>query len=109
MSCTHMHTSTQGHCSCSPTLTESGGTPSAALQDPRLELNLYKAHMQLLQETLRMYPAIGVGQLRVCATDTDVAGHLKLPAGTILWMPHHTIQNSCLNWDEPDSFIPGEV
>ena len=55
-----------------------------------------------------MYPAVGIGQLRMCARDTDLAGHLKLPAGTVLWMPHHAMHNSRLNWDEPDSFIPGE-
>ena len=56
-----------------------------------------------------MHPAIGVGQVRVCAVDTDFAGHLKLPAGTVLWMPHHAIQNSHLNWDQPESFKPGQL
>ena len=55
-----------------------------------------------------MHPAIGVGQLRVCTTDTNLAGHMMLPAGTVLWMPHHAIQNSHLNWDKPDSFVPGQ-
>ena len=55
-----------------------------------------------------MHPAIGVGQLRVCTTDTDLAGQMMLPAGTVLWMPHHAIQNSRLNWDKPDSFLPGQ-
>lgn len=54
-----------------------------------------------------MYPAIGVGQLRLVAADTVLAGHLKVPAGVVLWVPHHGIQNSSLNWDKPHTFLPG--
>ncbi len=56
-----------------------------------------------------MYPPVGIGQARVCAShDTIVGGHLHLPAGTLIAMPHHTIHNVSFNWDLPDKFIPGE-
>lgn len=61
------------------------------------------------QETLRMYPPVGIGQARVCAShDTIVGGHLHLPASTFIAMPHHTIHNASFNWDLPDKFMPGE-
>lgn len=62
-----------------------------------------------VQETLRMYPPVGIGQGRVCQNhDTIVGGHLHLPAGTCIAMPHHTIHNASFNWDDHDKFLPGE-
>lgn len=60
-----------------------------------------------VQETLRMYPPVGIGQMREALTDVTIAGKLKIPKGTIVWVPHYGIQNTILNWDEPDKFIPG--
>ena len=57
---------------------------------------------------MRIFPVIGVGQLRLVAADTVLAGHLSVRAGTVLWMPHHAMHNSTLNWDEPHVFRPGE-
>ena len=62
-----------------------------------------------MQETLRMYPPVGIGQGRVCMShDTVVGGHLRLPAGTCVAMPHHTIHNASFNWDDHDKFLPGK-
>lgn len=63
-----------------------------------------------LQEVLRMYPPVAIGQLRVCYShDITLAGRLHIPAGTIMWMPHHAIQNASFNWDDADKFIPGAL
>ena len=56
-----------------------------------------------------MYPPVGIGQGRVCTRhDTVVGGHLRLPAGTCIAMPHHTIHNASFNWDDHDKFLPGK-
>lgn len=61
-----------------------------------------------LQEVLRMYPPVGIGQLRVSNThDITLAGRLHIPAGTQMWVPHHAIQNVSFNWDDHDKFKPG--
>ena len=57
-----------------------------------------------------MYPPVGIGQGRICTShDTIVGGHLHLPAGTCVAMPHHTIHNASFNWDDHDKFLPGEA
>ena len=61
-----------------------------------------------LQETLRMYPPVGIGQAKVCATHDTTLGGLLLPAGTLIAMPHHSIHNVSFNWDAPHEFLPGE-
>ncbi len=62
-----------------------------------------------LQEGLRMYPPVAIGQLRVSYShDITLGGQLSVPAGTVLWVPHHSIQNVSFNWDEPQKFQPGE-
>ena len=62
----------------------------------------------MLQEALRMYPPVGIGQMRVShSQDITLAGRLHVPAGTVLWVPHHAIQNVSFNWDDPDKFLPG--
>jgi cytochrome P450 len=41
----------------------------------------------LLQEVLRMYPPVGIGQIRVAEKhDLVLGGKLKIPAGTIMWV-----------------------
>lgn len=61
------------------------------------------------QEVLRMYPPVGVGQIRISHTHDLVlcGGKLTVPSGTLLWVPHHAIQNTTLNWDHPEEFQPG--
>ena len=52
----------------------------------------------------------GWGQVRVSTThDITLAGRLRLPAGTVLWVPYHAIQNVSFNWDRPKDFLPGEI
>ena len=56
-----------------------------------------------------MYPPVAIGQLRVSYShDITLGGQLNVPAGTVLWVPHHSIQNVSFNWDEPQIFQPGE-
>jgi cytochrome P450 len=57
-----------------------------------------------IKEVLRMYPPVGIGQLRMCHThDLRLAGgRLFVPRGTLVWVPHHAMHNAAHNWDEPD-------
>ena len=54
-----------------------------------------------------MYPPVGIGQMREALADVTIAGKLKIPKGTIVWVPHYGIQNASFNWDQPDKFMPG--
>lgn len=57
-----------------------------------------------------MYPPVGIGQLRVpYKADIQLAGHLNIPRGTILWVPHTAIQTTKHNWDNPQAFQPGAL
>ena len=61
----------------------------------------------LAQETLRMYPPVGIGQVRISNShDITLADRLHIPAGTCIWVPHHAIQNASFNWDDPEKFMP---
>ena len=61
-----------------------------------------------LQETLRLYPPVGIGQLRApYKADIQLAGHLHIPKGTLLWVPHTAMQTAQHNWDDPQAFKPG--
>jgi hypothetical protein len=65
----------------------------------------------LTQETLRLKPPVGVGQIRVSLKEDLVLcnGNLKLPRGTFVWVPHTAIQTCNHNWDEPLKFMPGTL
>ena len=64
--------------------------------------------MVIMQETLRMYPPVGIGQVRISNShDITLADRLHIPAGTCIWVPHHAIQNASFNWDDPEKFMPG--
>ena len=40
-----------------------------------------------MQEVLRMYPPVGIGQIRVAEKhDIVLGGKLHIPAGTIMWV-----------------------
>ena len=40
-----------------------------------------------MQEVLRMYPPVGIGQVRIAEKhDIVLGGKLHLPAGTIMWV-----------------------
>lgn len=62
-----------------------------------------------LQETLRMYPPVGFGQVRQALRDVTLAGKLRIPKGVIVWVPHYGIQNTIHNWEEPNKFVPGAL
>jgi len=59
------------------------------------------------QETLRMYPPVAVGQIRVSSRDLSLAGQLTLPAGTALWVPTAALHMAAHNWPQPEAFLPG--
>ena len=61
-----------------------------------------------IKEVLRLYPPVGIGQMRICHThDLSLAGgRLFVPRGTIVWVPHHAMHNAAHNWDEPEAFKP---
>lgn len=61
----------------------------------------------LMQEVLRMYPPVGIGQTREALEDVTLAGKLRIPKGTLVWVPHFAIHNAEFLWDEPRKFIPG--
>ena len=63
-----------------------------------------------VQEVLRIYPPVGIGQLR-CNYKSDIVlgGQLHIPRGTILWVPHHALHTAKHNWEDPDAFMPGRV
>ncbi|CAL5224557.1 g7259 [Coccomyxa viridis] len=61
----------------------------------------------VIKETLRMYPPVGIGQVRISNShDITLADRLHIPAGTCIWVPHHAIQNASFNWDDPTKFMP---
>ena len=56
-----------------------------------------------------MYPPVALGQLRVSSSDFALGAQLVVPAGAIMWIPHHSMQNVSYNWDQPEKFLPGEM
>jgi cytochrome P450 len=61
----------------------------------------------VIKEVLRLFPPVAAGQVRVAAQDLSLAGgRVFVPAGSMLWVPHHAIQNAVHNWDEPEAFKP---
>ncbi|KAK9803216.1 hypothetical protein WJX73_004613 [Symbiochloris irregularis] len=61
----------------------------------------------VIKEVLRMYPPVAFGQMRVSFQhDLTLAGRLTIPRGTLLWVPHHSLQNATFNWDDADKFLP---
>lgn len=61
----------------------------------------------LVQETLRMYPPVAIGQARTVTADLSIGNILRLPAGTCAIVPHHAMQSASFNWDKPNEFLPG--
>jgi cytochrome P450 len=61
-----------------------------------------------IKEVLRLYPPVGIGQMRICHShDLSLAGgRLFVPRGTSVWVPHHAMHNAAHNWDEPEAFKP---
>ena len=60
-----------------------------------------------MQEVLRMYPPVGIGQLRQAQQDVSLAGKLSIPKGTVVWIPHYGMHNARHNWEAPEKFDPG--
>ncbi len=62
-----------------------------------------------VQEVLRMYPPVGIGQMREAMTDVSLVGKLQIPKGAIVWISHFAMHNCRHNWDEPERFNPGRA
>ena len=82
-----------------------GLAPTAASPTPRpleyADLAKLPYLQAVLKETLRLYPPVGAGQVRVSKSDITLAGgRLHVPAGTMLWVPHHSLHNTAHNWGE---------
>jgi cytochrome P450 len=60
---------------------------------------------QLVNETLRMYPAGWVGS-RVCARDVEFGGH-RIPAGTLVLYSPYLSHRDPASWPAPLEFRPG--
>ena len=62
----------------------------------------------VVKETLRLFPPVAAGQVRVADTDLTLAGgRLVVPRGTMLWVPHHALHNTTFNWGaDVDDFKP---
>jgi len=61
----------------------------------------------VIKEVLRLFPPVAAGQVRVSQQDLSLAGgRLFVPRGTMLWVPHHSLQNAVHNWERPESFEP---
>ena len=69
------------------------------------------SHLLLWQEVLRLYPPVGIGQLRCnYKGDVQLAGQLLIPKGTLLWVPHRALHTVRHNWGEDAlDFKPGAV
>ena len=67
-----------------------------------------KADWGLMQETLRMFPPVAIGQARIVSADLSAGSNLRLPSGTCAIVPHHAMHSSSLNWDKPNEFLPGK-
>lgn len=60
------------------------------------------------QETLRLYPPVGAGQVRLVNQAITLHCGLEVPAGAIIWVPHHGLHTSSRNWSNSKDFIPGD-
>ena len=90
-----------------PSRGEDGGVvPARALEYADLaRLPFLQA---VVKETLRLFPPVATGQVRVAPTDLTLAGgRVVVPRGTMLWVPHHSLHNTKHNWGEDvDDFVP---
>ncbi len=58
----------------------------------------------VLKETMRLYPPFWLGGRQ--ALEDDWFGDFKVPRGTVIAVPHITMQRNPKWWNEPNSFIP---
>ncbi|KAI5865328.1 putative cytochrome P450 [Durotheca rogersii] len=62
--------------------------------------------LAVLNETLRFYPPLSSGMVRVVPPGgAEIAGHF-VPGGTMVEVQHWSVNHSKENWDEPWSFRP---
>lgn len=67
---------------------------------PQLELT-----RRIITETLRRYPSLWFGPVRIVTTETRLGGHV-IPAGTVIaYSPYH-IQHRSELFDDPERFDP---
>lgn len=79
--------------------------------EKRFQLRFHDGHDSdplSVQEVLRVYPPVGIGQIREAKNDVSLAGKLKLPRGVLVWVSHFAMHNAQHNWDNPEDFNPGK-
>jgi len=69
---------------------------------PALQLKYLSA---VINESMRMYPAVPSGTIRITDRPINLGGH-QLPAGQPVMMPFWAIHRSPRLWTDPDSFKP---
>ena len=60
-----------------------------------------------MQETLRLYPPVGAGQIRITHEPMSLGRGMPIPVGTLLWVPHLALHTAECNWDRAKEFVPG--
>jgi len=59
-----------------------------------------------IKETLRLYPPVGAGQVRLVNKQLKLSKDLLVPSGCLLWIPHHGMFTSSRNWERSKEFLP---
>ena len=64
-----------------------------------------KSHMQVVKETLRLFPVVATGTARVVDEPMRL-GDIYIPKGAVFTMPQYAIQRSARYFKQPDNFLP---
>jgi cytochrome P450 len=59
----------------------------------------------VINESMRMYPVVSSGTIRITHEWTQIGEHL-VPPGMPIWVPFYAIHRSARLWLEPDRFLP---
>ena len=73
----------------------------------RITLLTQDAMLCILQESLRLYPPVGAGQVRLVNQAMQLSSGVSVPSGSLIWIPHHGMHTSGRNWENGKDFIPG--
>jgi NADPH-ferrihemoprotein reductase len=65
----------------------------------------FKYLSRCLAETLRLYPGVGLMQVRSAGKNTQFGSHY-VPQGSLIFLCQYIIQRNATYWPNPDEFIP---